>query len=348
MWGRAMALAALCIALGASIPAAHAAAPLPPDLVALEQQMAQLQANSERFSLQLELAFELGGSGGPLGSGKSPGSAPQSIPLVLLIAGVGEASDSPSQASVTASLLGLSTQQTRTIGNTVYRLQPEAARIDGGRPWVSGPLKPKSSSEAQGLDPGGILESDQGGKLGTFSKLIETLNTAQSIVESGPVTVDDQRVTEFDATLDPTPFLEKLKPKSKEPQHPLKNIFEGPETGNEPSPAKPAPPPSFKLELFIAPNGLPVRARFTFSAENTSIAVRVDTLAINIPVHVTAPPPRQTISEAQLIRIEQRRARRALKEALRHCRSLHGKRAALCRRIARLNTHKPSSSGSLF
>ena len=166
-------------------------------------------------------------------------------------------------------------------------------------------------------------------------------------MESGPVTVEDQRVIEFDATLDPTPFLEKLKPK--EPQHPLKNIFEGPETGQERPPAKPAPPPSFKLELFIAPNGLRVRARFTFSAENTSIAVRVDTLAINIPVHVTAPPPRQTIDKAELKRIERRRDRRALREVLRHCRSLHGKRAALCRRLARLNTHRPSSSsGSLF
>lgn len=341
MWGRGawlrgttVVLALLCIALCAAVPAAHAAAPLPPDLVALEQQMAQLQANSERFDFQLELF-----AGNALGPG---------IPFALVIAGAGEASDAPPQSSVTASFLGLVRQQTRVIGNSVYRLQPEAAHIDGGRPWVRGPVQGQGNGEAQALDPSGILENAQGGKQGTFSKLIAVLNGAQSITESGPVTVDDQRVIEFDAMLDPTPFLEKLKPKSKEPQHPLKSIFEGPETGKEPTPAKPTLPPSFKLELFIASNGLPVRARFTFSAENTSITVRVDTLAINIPVHVTAPPPQQTIDEAQLKRIEQRQARRALRQALRRCRRLHGKRAALCRRVARLNTHTHSSSGSLF
>ena len=237
--------------------------------------MAQLHADSERFSFEAELSFgELFGQG---------------VPFILLLAGDGEASDSPPQASVAGGLLGLANEQTRVIGDTVYRLRPAAAEIDGGRPWVRG--KRSAREGATGLDPSGILESDQAGRQGTFSKLIEQINGALAIKESGPVTVDDQRVTEYDAALDPAPFLAKLKSQSPEPRHPLGSLFETSPVGGPKAPAKSAPPPTFELELFIAPNGLPVRARFTFAAEGATVAVRVDTLAINIPVHV-APPPR--------------------------------------------------------
>jgi hypothetical protein len=265
----------------------------------------------------------------------------QGIPLVLLIAGEGEASDSPPQATIAAGLAGLGSEQTRVIGETVYRHQRSAASIDGGRPWVRGRL---TATEANPADPGGILENDAGGKQGTFSKLIEELNGALSIQESGPATVDDQRVVEFDAVLDPTPFLAKLKAQSKQQGHPLNSPFQIPSVGGPNSKPKPSsPPPSLKLELFLAPTGLPVRARITFAAEGATISVRVDTLAINIPVHVVAPPARQTIDEASLKRLERRREARELKSLVRAClKHFHGKRKAKCRALEHLK--RPSAS----
>ncbi len=327
--GRGFALLALTAALLSAATPARAAAPLPPDLVALEQQMAQLQANSERFSFQEEVAF-----GGLFGQG---------IPLVLIVAGEGEASDSPPESTATGGLLGLPEEKIRTIGDTVYSYRRQAAEIDGGRPWVRSQRPVK---EATGLDPGGLLESDQAGQQGTFSKLIEELNGALSIEESGPVTVDDQRVVEFDATLDPAPFLAQLKSQSKEPEHPLSSPLEASPVSGPKTPAKPAPPPTLELEVFIAPNGLPVRARFTFGDEGATIAVRVDTLAINIPVNVAPPPAKQTIDEAQLKQIERRRAARELEHALRACRRLHGKRATECRAVAHVRSRVPSSEAS--
>jgi hypothetical protein len=72
----------------------------------------------------------------------------------------------------------------------------------------------------------------------------------------------------------------------------------------------------------------------------------VDTLAINIPVHVTPPPAGQTIDEAQLKQIERRRAARELEQALRACRRLHGKPAARCRALAHVKSRVPSSEAS--
>ncbi|MGO9763034.1 MAG: hypothetical protein ACLP1Q_17420 [Solirubrobacteraceae bacterium] len=322
----AVALLALLVAFLCPAAPARAAA-LPPDLVALEQQMAQLQANSERFSFQEEVSL-----GGLFGQG---------VPFILLIAGDGEASDSPPEATAVGGLLGLPEVQTRLIGDTAYSYRSTAGEIDGGRPWVSSPRK--EGKEGSGLDPGGILDNDQAGRQGTFSKLIEELNGALSLEESGPATVDGQRVIEFNATLNPAPFLEQLKSQSKQPEHPLNSLLETSPVSGPKAPAKPAPPPKLELEVFIAPNGLPVRARFTFSAEGATIAVRVDTLAINIPVHVTPPPPKQTITEAQLKQIERRRAARELKLALRACRHLHGKAATRCRLIAHAKSRVPSS-----
>jgi len=326
----AITLLALTAALWCEAAPARAAGPLPPDLVMLEQRMAQLQANSERFSFGAEVSL-----GGLFGQG---------VPLVLLLTGAGEASDSPPQVRVEAGLLGLPQEQARLIGNTSYRYRPEAGEIDGGRPWVRGPV---TSQQAQGLDPGGILESDQAGRQGTFSKLVEELGGALSIEESGLTTVDDQRVIEFDAALDPTPVLRQLESHAPNAGNPLNSPFQLPSVGG-PGSRTPGPPPKLELEAFIAPNGLPVRLRVSFSAEGSMIAVRVDTLAINVPVRVTPPPARQTIDEARLQRIERRRAARALRRALRACRHLHGKRASACRRLAHLRSRPPSTEGSLI
>ena len=318
--GRSLALAMLVAALLCAVSTARAATPPPPDLVALEQQMAQLHVNSERVSFQEELSFgELSGSG---------------IPLALIIAGKGEFSDSPPQGSFVAGLLGVDSVQTRVVGESTYTYSQRAAEVDGGRPWVR---SQKAGNSSSSIDPGNITGSDQPGPQGTFSKLIEELGGALAIQESGPVTVEDQRVVEFDATLNPTPFLEKLKLRTKGSKHPLNPLLETPETKKRPAKPTPLPPPpSFGLEVFIAPNGLPVRERYTFTAEGVTISVRVDTLATNIPVNVTPPSANQTIDEVQLKRLERRRAAREQRQLLRACSRQRGKRRARCQRFAKL------------
>lgn len=322
------ALAALICVMPGS---ASAGVALPPDLVTLEQQMAQLQVNSERFSLQEEISL-----GSALGQG---------IPLVLIVAGDGEASDAPPQALVNAGIPGFGApEQVRIFGETTYTYRQSAARTDGGRPWVRGRTKSKGVSP---LDPGGIAGSGEGGKQGTFTKLIEQLNGALSIDESGPATVDDQRVTEFDAALDPAPVLAELQAHSKKSTpHPLNSLLHIPSVGGPQSTGKPEPAPTLELELFVAPNGLPVRTRVTLSAEGATIAVRFDTLAINVPVDVAPPPAAKTIDEAQLKRIERRDAARARVRLLRFCRRQHGRSARSCRAAARAEPRSESQSES--
>jgi hypothetical protein len=328
---RYIAMLSVLMLAGLTPSVAHASAETPPDLAALEQQMAQLQANSERFSFQEELSF----GEGLLGKG---------IPLDLIVAGRGEASDSPPQASGEAGLFGLAAEPVRVIGETTYRYERSAAHVDGGRPWVRSHTKKTAGNP---LEPSG-LAGGQGGRQGTFTKLIEQLDGALSIEESGPVTVDDQRVTEFDASLDPTPLLAELqaRSKAKTPQRPLNSLLHIPSVGGSSHTGKPEPAPTLELELFIAPNGLPVRTRETLSVEGATIAVRIDTLAINVPVHVTPPPAAQTIDEAQLKRIERRDAARARAHLLRLCRRLHGKRARSCRAAANAKPRLQSQSGS--
>lgn len=322
------------VVLAALLPAAaHASVTVPPDLAALEQQTAALQANSERFSFQEEISL----GDGLFGRG---------IPLDLIVAGKGEASDSPPQAAAEAGLFGLAAEPVRVIGETTYRYERSAAHVDGGRPWVRSRTKKTQGSNP--LEPGGLAGGDQSGRQGTFTKLIEQLNGALSIEESGPVTVDDQRVTEFDASLDPAPLLAELQAhsKAKAPQHPLNSLLHIPSVGGPQSAGKPEPAPTLELELFIAPNGLPVRARETLSVEGATIAMRIDLLAINVPVHVMAPPTAETIDEVQLKRIERRRAAHFRAFLLRLCRKQHGRRAHSCRAAANAEPRSESQSES--
>lgn len=327
--GRKIALLVLC-ALAFVLAAAGAARSVvapPPDLAALEAQMAQLHINTESISFQEEVSLgEFSGSG---------------IPLALIIAGKGEFSDSPPEGEAVAGLLGVDATHTRVIGNNTYTYEPQAAQTDGGRPWVR---KPTKGGQTTGVDPTGMLGSDQPGPQGTFSKLIEQLNSALTIVESGPVTVENQRAIEFDATLDPKPFIEALAANQpKRLKRPLNSLLETPETRKRP--AKPVPPPSLGLEVFIAPNGLPVRERFTFSDEGATISMRVDTLAVNIPVNVTTPPPAQTIDEAALKRIERRRVAQERKSLRKFCRRHRHRHSACLRAVLTPGPKANNSSG---
>lgn len=312
------ALAAALVLAGSSVGEA-AGAEVPPELASLEQQTAKLQANSERFTLEEEVSL-----------GESGDSA---IPFALVIAGRGEVSDTPAAAWVEAGLLGSTSVRERVVGETEWVYDARAKELDGGRPWVRRKHQPPKASDGLGL---GLLETPQPGSQGTFGKLIEELNGAQTLVDSGPVTVDDERVMEFDASVNPAPLIARLETeaRAKEPQDQLDSLFpELPGAGPK-GPPKTFPAPTFEIEAFIAPNGLPVRLRGTFTYQGEAISVRVDTLAINIPVSVSPPPARQTVGAAKLKVLERRAAAIARRRLLRACKRLKGKIARECRASA--------------
>lgn len=311
------------IAFAIAAPA-RAATP-PPDLAALEQQMAGLHVSTLRFDLQEEIEISA------LSSLFAKRGA---SPIVLIVAGQGVASTSPEELEATAGLGGLPMTRLRVVGGTTYEYRPSEAKFDGHRPWVSHPAK---AGEAAPLGDGAPLAGDTPGPQGSFSGLIEELDGALSITESGPATVDDQRVTEFDAALDPVQLLQKLvTKKAKNPlsggANPLEGLGETAPSGKHGSEPQIT---ELELEVFIAPNGLPVRTRVTVKAGKTTVSLRVDTLATNISVSVQAPPASETIDKAALEQIEQRRSRRQRAALLKACRraNLHRARKLQCGRF---------------
>jgi hypothetical protein len=326
MSGVRVAILSALITLAAAAPV-RAAVALPPDLVSLEQQTAQLQANSERFSFQEDV--ELPGLTSLLEAGGSTGNAP----VVLIVAGEGEASITPAQLVVTGGLFGLPQERVRQLGETLYTYDAAAGKIDGRRPWVRSHGKSLQAAQSESIDPGGLLEGDRVGPQGTFSGLVAELNGALSVTESGPATVDGQRVIEFDAELDPAPLLARLESKStsKSSENPLGGLGEAVAPGSKHSGGA-SSPPTLEMEAFLAPSGLPVRVRITVQVEGTKISERADTLAINIPVSVQAPPASETIDKSTLTRIERRRQRREHLRQVKECQfvSRHSKHKLDC------------------
>jgi hypothetical protein len=278
-------LIAPAVGLGAQTPppaSTPPAAPLPADLVSLEQRMAALHFNTLRQTLQVELESRAGLLG------------PGTPPLVLLMAGTGEVSLSPEEGSFTLGFLGQTTE-IRELGGHTYTYDPSVARIDGGRSWVRAKATAPASSLAVG--PAGLAEGI-GASHGYFSGVLELLAAASAIQETGPAIVDDRPVTEFTAAIDPR----KLAGWSR-----LLGSGAGALLGE---PGSRGPAPSARLELFLSPAGLPVRIRFALETSQGTASLTSDTLALEVPVTVTAPPANEVIDQARLRAIEKRRRAR--------------------------------------
>jgi hypothetical protein len=290
-----------------SVGPAQAPASLPADLVALEQKMAALRFNTERLTLQIELQSREGILG------------PGSPSLVFLVAGQGQLSASPAEGSFTLSLFG-QTSEIREVGGSLYTFEPSVAKFDGGRSWVRSTAQSPASALAVG--PVGLGEGMVGAG-GSFASLLALVAQASSVQETGPAIVDDQPTIEFTATIDPR----KLAGWSK-----LLRSGHGGGLAKELRRA-----PTSRLELFLAPSGLPIRIRFALSANGTIATLTSDTLALEVPVDVHAPPAREVIGEARLkvLRARERaRERASLRRVLRRiCRKLPPTRAAKCRRL---------------
>jgi hypothetical protein len=148
-----------------------------------------------------------------------------------------------------------------------------------------------------------------------FATLIDYLDGAVSVSEGGSVTVDGQQTTEFTASLSIVKLLAgKLSRKQ------LAKIEE--ESLKKPSEA------IVELEVFIAPGGLPVRTIGAYGRQAEGLGIQQDILALEVPLAIHAPPARQTIGQAALLRIERKRDHIHAKKALARC--LRSRRGRAC------------------
>jgi hypothetical protein len=323
----------VCAALAVTAWApAQAPVSVPPALRLLEQKMAQIRFNTARVSARFVLG-ELGPAGAELGTGvkgTNGGFVTSTVGVIRL---------SPREASVTskAEALGLhpgertpvaGTPSTeRVIGDTIYTYKPSVQSYDGGRPWVQRKLpSPKPGSESAGfpglsdsLTPTLTGADARRSAAAPFAKLIKDLNDALSVQETGPMTIDGQQVTGFIASVSLAKLLspkqlaaftkastslgDLLSPTSSPKQREeVKKHNE--EVARKLSEAR------MELDMFIAPSGLPVRTIVILGNRTGGIGGENDILALEVPLAVHAPPPRKTITEAQLRKLESKRAQR--------------------------------------
>ncbi|HEY1689903.1 MAG TPA: hypothetical protein VGF95_13705 [Solirubrobacteraceae bacterium] len=305
------------------VTATTAAATLPPGLVALEQQMQQLPLTSDRFSMKIDLGdsgigseeagfFELlskaeKGHHRHKSSGKAPlpreggstrvrgvDSTAREIPL---IAGTGERSLPAEQGAqevsvLKAKLLGALPMEVRTVDGQGYLRESGIARVDGGLPWVHVSQAEISAEDEAFATPTGAGE---GGSSGLFEQVPKDLEVATEVSEAGPATVDGKQTTEYTAKLDMGKLTKGL------------TVDETPEVRKQLAKAKGV------LDVYFEPNGLPLRTIFTIGLGHVSMIAKVDILATDVPIEVSAPPASETIAAAKLKEIEKRKAAKQLK-----------------------------------
>ena len=218
-----------------------------------------------------------------------------------------------------------STGQTRTIGKTAYTYTPSAASFDGGRPWVRSRHEPPPKPGSKAAQAAAVLDAlapalarSSDGSAEPFATLIDYLGGAVSVSEGGSVTVDGQQTTEFTASLSIVKLLAG-KVSSKQ----LAKIER--ESLKKPSEA------IIELEVFIAPDGLPVRTIGASARRTEGLGIQEDILALEVPFAIHAPPARETIGQARLLRIERKRDRIQAKKALTRCLRRRGGRACAVR-----------------
>lgn len=306
------------------------AAVLPPDLVALEQKMQALPVTSEQVSFEATL-HGLKTSGGGIievtqrkgkrrsrrsgksgsrsskgtrrarrGKGKSraqktghgsKGGMPRSFPLFT---GTGDIGVSPERAVLVLKALDALEVEAREVGGKAYLREPGISRIDGGRPWLSVSRAELEQADGFSSTPGMLTMQ---GEHGMFGQLIEELAEAKSVTEVGEATVDGQATTEFAAELD------------------LAKMEKG-RLAHQPKTVRKAAlemlrKTTMTLDVFIEPDGLPVRmSALAEFGKGFSMTVQSDIVATNVVFTVVAPPAKETISAAQLKKVQRRRARR--------------------------------------
>jgi hypothetical protein len=274
------ALSAVAVCLTATAPAQAAPNPSqPPELQALEQRMSELTVNSQRISGSV--AF----------SGKLPRKAAALRSLQISFSG--EQSLSPPASTVTTTIEGkaLTVMQ---IGDVVYLKEPSLAAHDGGRPWVE--LGAGERGKLFGANPGlgqgsGLSGSSTSGSAQAFKSDAELLEKTAAIRALGASTVNGQAVSGFAGTLEPKRAAASQLPKKLLGELRRKHVKL-----------------TASYEMFISAEGVPVETKLVIGLGTLKLDVTAGVLAINFPVSPVAPPPAgETISGAELERLERKR-----------------------------------------
>ena len=211
----------------------------------------------------------------------------------------GEQSLSPEFANVTVKIAGRSLTILQ-LGQMLYTHDPSIAAHDGGRPWVAESLSAKNGlfGSSPSLGGGGGSRGSGAPSPTPFKSDAELLKEGSSIRALGASTVDGQATVGFAGTLTAQRLAESVLSKKqlaklKREHLKLKGSF----------------------ETFIAANGVPVRTILLLSIGKLRFSTSSDVLAIDFAVSVPAPPPAaETISSAELEKIETARLEKVLKK----------------------------------
>lgn len=247
-------------------------ATLPPQLQALEQKMQQLHVNSERYTQisrgTVTIVNERNGK--PVGREKSV-SLDKSVS--------GEVSMSPPRAEKINVSTGKPIQI--QIGSTEYTYSRETARKHPPRAWIRRKGAEIGTTFPYHASPD---EASVGGE-GSYSQLFNLLTTAVGSVRMlGPVSVYGQSTTKFTADVEPLRLIRGLTVED------VRNLKKH--------------PVSTTLELFLNEAGFPLRVIVSQSAQYIHSIETTDITAVEVPISVSPPPVRETISVAQARKLE--------------------------------------------
>jgi hypothetical protein len=304
----------------------------PADLVSLEQKMQTLHINSERAIADMyvsgpHLDHLLGLGRGRRSTQKRshrhvkllhaslPQAPQQTIPLLRLDA---ETSISPKLEAIRGVVLGIPIQA-REIGEQHYLRSPLLTQNDGGRPWIyespAEQAQTRANKQGEGeasLFPQAVSAS---GEEGGFREIAEELAHARSAVEIGRRTIDGQQTTEFELVLAPSQLLRKRAAGGRSKRTVSSQLLRRRAVGR--SKRKPAarrrqkgkqrmPHAKATLDIFLAPDGLPVATRFHIVKGSSALLVATDILATEIPISVTPPPASETITMPELRKLQEK------------------------------------------
>ncbi len=284
---RVTVLVVLLFAMSASSALAAEPVTVPAALQTLEQKMLMIQFNTARVSG----VFALGDLGTPAEGADL--SAQANVCESLIVSTNAKVRLSPSGTVASSQIEGGPVIKQISVGHTSYVYTTSAKRYDGGRPWVrSVQTSSKSSNGLFGAVPA-VGEEEPRTSTEVFKGIVEAVGQAQSIQEAGPIGIDGQQVTEYTLTIPMAALLAKhLSQKQIETAKKKNKVFKGIAEATD------------TLELFIAPNGMPVRTINVVGPRNEGIGVEQDILATNIPVSIHKPPSNLTVGEARLRKLE--------------------------------------------
>jgi hypothetical protein len=287
---RVAVLVVLVLAMASSSALAAEPVSVPPPLQALEQKMLLIHFNTARVSG----VFALGDLGTPAEGADLAAQANVCESLIVSIDA--NVRLSPSGTVASSRFEGGPAIRQISIGRTDYIYEPSVKRYDGGRPWVRSVTEApsKSSKGLFGAMPA-VGEDESSASTDVFKRLVETINQAQSIQEAGQTTVDGQQATEYVVTISMATLLAKqLSQKQIETAKKKSELFKGISEATD------------TLELFLTPDGMPVRTINVIGPRNEGIGVEQDILAINIPVSIHKPPSNLTVGQVRLRKLEKR------------------------------------------